>query len=243
MAVVWNLCLGPGDWVARYQVIVSMIYATSCDGKYSRQAFYGAYIDWLSDRQRDHFLSKGLVRRVGADEAAGIDPAKPVLTGDDARHAIPADAPVVPVDLSEDDETPAAAELDSAVENVIQELKRLRFRPPPVPPQPGQPFVGPVYGSGIRLWHRRSRSASNWPTQGPSPMMTRFSRSRFSNGLKNARAAASRRPAARQRHRLPALRRCGWSCGGTTKEPAAAGFPNFHRSGRAAPGRLRPENW
>jgi hypothetical protein len=106
MAVVWNLCLGPGEWVARYQVIVSMIYATSWDGKYSRQAFYGAYLDWLSDRQRDHFLAKGLVRRVGADEAAGIDPLVPVLTGDDARHAIPADAPV---DLNKDDETPATA--------------------------------------------------------------------------------------------------------------------------------------
>jgi hypothetical protein len=145
MAVVWNLCLGPGEWVARYQVIVSMIYATSWDGKYSRQAFYGAYLDWLSDRQRDHFLSHGLVRRVGADEAAGIDPLKPVLTGDDARHAIRADAPVEPV--NEDDETPDAAEVDSAVENVIQELKRLR-----VPATAGAPAArAALRGSGLRV--------------------------------------------------------------------------------------------
>jgi hypothetical protein len=160
MPVVWNLCLGPGEWQARYQVVVSMIFATSWCGKYSRQAFFGSYLDYLNPVQERHFLAKGLVRRVGADEAAGTDPAAPVYTGDDARQAIPADAPV---DLNKDDETPATAEVDTAVENCVRELKLLQ-----VPATAGAPrartalrdaghrFGNDVIGRAVK--ERKSRS-------------------------------------------------------------------------------------
>ena len=142
MPVVWNVCLGPGEWVAKYRVEVSMIFATSHDGKFSRQAFFGSYLDYLNPVQERHFLAKGLVRRVGADEAAGIDPSKPILTGDDAIRA------AAPVELvNEDDETPATSELDSAVENCVRELKRLG-----VPATAGAPAArAALRGSGLRV--------------------------------------------------------------------------------------------
>jgi hypothetical protein len=75
----------------------------------------------LSEAQAKHLISHKLVERVPEELQASIDPAKPVLTGDDA---IQAPAPVEPV--NEDDETRAAAELDSAVENCVRELKLLQ---------------------------------------------------------------------------------------------------------------------
>jgi hypothetical protein len=149
MPVVWNNVLGKETpWRARYRVIVSMIYATSWDGK-QRQCFFGSYLDWLSEPQAKHFLSHSLVERVPEAEQASIDPAKPVLTGDDARHAIPAaDAPVGPVDeIEADDQTVAAVPDSGAVESCIEELKRLR-----VPATAGAPAArAALRGSGLRV--------------------------------------------------------------------------------------------
>lgn len=65
--------MGTSDavFIPRYRVTAALVIAKGSDGL-NRHAYKGDLLGWLSDEQAVHFLHKGLVERIDADDAESV---------------------------------------------------------------------------------------------------------------------------------------------------------------------------